>query len=77
MRRIEAEEGTAESLEADLAEADWTLPGRVAAALGEGGLARWLYSNCQLGNTVGVGRIDFRQQYLQVFRCPPRNVADR
>jgi hypothetical protein len=45
--------------------------------LREGGLARWLYSNCQLGNTVGVGRIDFRQQYLQVFRCPPGNVADR
>jgi len=39
--RIEAEEGTAESLEDDLTEADWTLPGRVAAALGEVGLSRW------------------------------------
>ena len=35
------------------------------------GLARWLYDNCQVSNTVGRGRIDFRQQYLQVFRCPP------
>jgi hypothetical protein len=42
--------------------------------LREGGLARWLYSNCQLGNTVGVGRMDFRQQYLQVFRCPPLEI---
>jgi hypothetical protein len=36
-----------------------------------GGLARWLYDNCQLANTVGQGRIDFRQQYLELFRCPP------
>jgi mannosyltransferase len=36
-----------------------------------GGLADWLYGNCQLRNTVGRGRLDFRQQYLQVFRCPP------
>lgn len=35
--RIEAEEGTEE----DLIEADWTLPGRVAAALAEVGLSRW------------------------------------
>lgn len=35
------------------------------------GLARWLYDNCQVTNTVGNGRIDFRQQYLEVFRCPP------
>lgn len=35
--RIEAEEGT----EQDLAEADWTLPGRIAGALGEVGLSRW------------------------------------
>ena len=37
-----------------------------------GGLARWLFDNCQLRNTVGTGRIDFRQQYLHVFRCPLR-----
>jgi hypothetical protein len=36
-----------------------------------GGLADFLYGSCQLRNTVGRGRIDFRQQYLQVFRCPP------
>jgi 4-amino-4-deoxy-L-arabinose transferase-like glycosyltransferase len=35
------------------------------------GLARWLYDNCQVSSTVGQGRIDFRQQYLEVFRCPP------
>jgi hypothetical protein len=40
-------------------------------SLKEGGLVGWLYGNCQLRNTVGVGRMDFRQQYLQVFRCPP------
>ncbi|CAN7623223.1 ABC-F family ATP-binding cassette domain-containing protein [Caulobacter sp. LjRoot300] len=38
--RIEAEEGSPETLEEDLIEADWTLPGRVAAALGEVGLSR-------------------------------------
>ena len=39
--RIEAEEGTPESLQDDLAEADWTLPGAIAAALAEVGLSRW------------------------------------
>jgi mannosyltransferase len=39
--------------------------------LRKGGLARWMYDNCQLRNTIGVGRVDFRQQYLQVYRCPP------
>ncbi len=36
-----------------------------------GGLITWIYDNCQLRNTIGVGRLDFRQQYLQVYRCPP------
>jgi mannosyltransferase len=36
-----------------------------------GGLAAWMYENCQMRNTVGRGRLDFRQQYLQVYRCPP------
>lgn len=36
-----------------------------------GGLADWMYANCQMRNTVGTGRLDFRQQYLQVYRCPP------
>jgi hypothetical protein len=39
--------------------------------LKQGGLIRWVYDNCQLSNTVGRSRVDFRQQYLQVYRCPP------
>jgi hypothetical protein len=39
--------------------------------LRQGGLAAWMYSNCQLRNYVGAGRVDFRQQYLQIFQCPP------
>jgi hypothetical protein len=35
------------------------------------GLNDWVYGNCQLRTTVGVGRLDFRQNFLQVFRCPP------
>jgi hypothetical protein len=31
----------------------------------------WMYQNCQLRNTIGVGRLDFRQNFLQVYRCPP------
>jgi mannosyltransferase len=31
----------------------------------------WMYNNCQLRNTIGVGRVDFRQNFLQIFRCPP------
>ena len=30
----------------------------------------WIYENCQLRNTVGVARLDFRQNQLQVYRCP-------
>lgn len=39
--------------------------------LKQGGLITWIYGNCQLRNTVGQGRVDFRQQYLQIYRCPP------
>lgn len=39
--------------------------------LRQGGLADFMWGNCQLRNTVGTGRVDFRQQYLQVYRCPP------
>lgn len=39
--------------------------------LKQGGLINWIYGNCQLSNTVGTGRMDFRQQYLQIYRCPP------
>jgi hypothetical protein len=43
--------------------------------LKQGGLINWIYGNCQLSNTVGAGRIDFRQQYLQIYRCPPRPMS--
>ncbi len=36
-----------------------------------GTLKGWLYLHCQLRNTVGVGRLDFRQNLLQIYRCPP------
>jgi hypothetical protein len=35
-----------------------------------GSLKLWVYEHCQLRNTVGVGRVDFRQYHLQVYRCP-------
>lgn len=41
-----------------------------------GRLNRWLYDHCQLRNSVGAGRVDFRQQYLEVFRCSPRLVGE-
>ena len=41
------------------------------ATLREGGLRQWIYGHCQLQYTLGRGRVDLRQQYLQVYRCPP------
>ena len=38
--------------------------------LKQGGMIEWIYDNCRLRNTVGVGRFDFRQNYLSIFRCP-------
>jgi hypothetical protein len=35
------------------------------------GLIGWVYANCQLRTSLGVGRLDLRQNYLQIFRCPP------
>ncbi|HEY3011458.1 MAG TPA: glycosyltransferase family 39 protein [Gemmatimonadales bacterium] len=35
------------------------------------GLISWIYEHCQLRNTMGVGRVDLRQEYLQIYRCPP------
>jgi hypothetical protein len=35
-----------------------------------GSLNVWMYQNCQLRNTIGVRRLDFRQNQLQIFRCP-------
>jgi hypothetical protein len=36
----------------------------------QGGMINWIYENCQLRNGIGVGRIDFRQDYLHIYRCP-------
>jgi mannosyltransferase len=33
-------------------------------------LKAWIYGNCQLRKTIGKGRMDFRQYYLQIYRCP-------
>jgi hypothetical protein len=41
------------------------------ATLKESGLRQWIYGNCQPQNTLGRGRVDLRQHYLQVYRCPP------
>jgi hypothetical protein len=38
--------------------------------LKEGGMIDWIYENCQLRNSIGVGRIDFRQDYLHIYHCP-------
>ncbi|HUR96233.1 MAG TPA: glycosyltransferase family 39 protein [Gemmatimonadales bacterium] len=40
-----------------------------------GGLSTWIYANCQLRNSLGVGRVDYRQEYLQIYRCPPGTSA--
>jgi hypothetical protein len=39
-------------------------------------LRRWMYNHCQLLYTIGVGRVDFRQYYLQIYRCPPDLALD-
>jgi hypothetical protein len=44
--------------------------------LKQGGLADWMYDHCQLRNYVGMGRVDFREQYLQVYRCPPGSPSE-
>ena len=38
--------------------------------LKEGGMIDWIYENCRLRNSTGVGRIDFRQDYLHIYYCP-------
>jgi hypothetical protein len=45
------------------------------ANLKSGGLIRWIYDNCELRNVLGVGRLDLRQQYLQVYRCSSTSPA--
>jgi hypothetical protein len=31
----------------------------------------WLYNHCQLREAIGVARLDFRHNELQIYRCPP------
>jgi hypothetical protein len=40
-----------------------------------GSMNDWIYDHCQLRSTIGVGRLDFRQNYLQIYRCPPMAPA--
>jgi 4-amino-4-deoxy-L-arabinose transferase-like glycosyltransferase len=40
-----------------------------------GELKGWIYSNCELRNTIGVGRLDFRLYHLQIYRCPAARTA--
>jgi hypothetical protein len=42
--------------------------------LQEGGVGDWVGKHCQLRTTIGKGRFDFRQQFLQVYRCAPRST---
>jgi dolichyl-phosphate-mannose-protein mannosyltransferase len=44
--------------------------------LRQGGLLTWIYQNCQLRNTLGRARVDVRQYYLQIYRCPPEASPD-
>jgi hypothetical protein len=44
--------------------------------LRRGGLIGWIFDHCQLRTSMGVGRMDFRQQYLHVYRCPPVESGD-
>jgi hypothetical protein len=39
-----------------------------------GTMTSWIYRNCQLRNTVGAVRLDFRQNQLQLYRCPSSPV---
>lgn len=41
-----------------------------------GSLKGWIYENCQLRNTIGVGRVDFRQYHLQIYRCAAARAGD-
>jgi mannosyltransferase len=46
-------------------------------------LKQWIYDNCRLRHLLGVGRIDFREYYLEVYSCgagvrgEPREVSSR
>jgi hypothetical protein len=36
---------------------------------GLGTLQGWIYQNCQLRNSIGVARLDFRQNELEIYSC--------
>lgn len=35
----------------------------------------WVWDHCQLREAIGVARLDFRQNELQIYRCPPEVTA--
>ncbi len=37
---------------------------------GLSGLNAWIYQNCQLRNSIGIARLDFRHNELEIYRCP-------
>jgi hypothetical protein len=41
-----------------------------------GSLEQWLYDNCQLRTSIGVARLDFRHNELQIYRCPVPAVVN-
>lgn len=71
------------SLEEALIEARQATPGAalwtVALVAPRGGfrthslprVSTWIYKHCRLSATFGVPRLDFRQNELQIYRCPP------
>ena len=34
-------------------------------------LNQWIFDHCQIRSSIGVARVDFRQHFLQIYRCPP------
>ncbi len=41
------------------------------------GLKSWIYDNCRLRNAIGVARLDFRVNELQIFECAPGQAGVR
>jgi hypothetical protein len=38
-------------------------------------LKSWIYDNCRLRNAVGIARLDFRVNELQIFQCAPTQAV--
>jgi hypothetical protein len=74
------QEGMAELRRAGRGGALWIVAPAASHAyrpnLKEGGIINWIYQNCRLRTTTGVGRIDFRQDYLNIFHCPSTVSAE-